>query len=53
MDVLDTIFSENPNYSYYQGYHDIISIFILVLGVEDGFIAGTFAAKNFFKDYLN
>lgn len=34
MDVLDTIFSQHPNYSYYQGYHDVASILILVLGVE-------------------
>lgn len=34
MDVLDSIFSQCPNYSYYQGYHDVVSILILVLGVE-------------------
>ncbi|CAD8164995.1 unnamed protein product [Paramecium octaurelia] len=52
MDVLDTIFSQHPNYSYYQGYHDVASILILVLGVEQGYIAATYAAQNFFKDYL-
>ncbi|CAD8067475.1 unnamed protein product [Paramecium sonneborni] len=53
MEVLDTIFSQHPNYSYYQGYHDVVSILILVLGVEQGYIAATYAAQNFFKDYLD
>ncbi|CAD8155133.1 unnamed protein product [Paramecium pentaurelia] len=53
MDVLDSIFSQCPNFSYYQGYHDVVSILILVLGVEQGYIASIYAAQNFFKDYLD
>ncbi|CAK93304.1 unnamed protein product (macronuclear) [Paramecium tetraurelia] len=53
MDVLDTIFSHYPNYSYYQGYHDVVSVLILVLGVEQGYRASVYAAQHFFKDYLD
>ncbi|KAM3138736.1 hypothetical protein pb186bvf_009115 [Paramecium bursaria] len=52
MDILNTVFAQCPHYCYYQGYHDIVSIFILVLGYQDGYKASILAAQYFFRDYL-
>lgn len=52
MDILDSIFWQERDYKYYQGYHDIVTIFLLMLGTEMGYHASKKAADLYFRDYL-
>eukprot|EP01016_Furgasonia_blochmanni_P023740 TRINITY_DN2559_c0_g1_i26.p1 TRINITY_DN2559_c0_g1~~TRINITY_DN2559_c0_g1_i26.p1 ORF type:complete len:301 (+),score=55.80 TRINITY_DN2559_c0_g1_i26:476-1378(+) len=51
-DILKTVFSLNPELNYYQGYHDITSILLVLFGRNLGFFMSEHIAKKFFRDYL-
>lgn len=43
---------KNSNLSYYQGFHDFVSVFLLTLGENMGFYCVEAASKHFIKDYM-
>ena len=53
-DVMMAILCRNPHLYYYQGYHDLISVFLLVL--EDDhltFAVAEVVSRNYVADYMN
>lgn len=52
MRILNKIFGPGVPFHYYQGYHDVCTIFLLVLDERSGYLAASHAAKYFFRDYL-
>ncbi len=37
---------------YYQGFHDVVSVFLLTLGENLGFYCAEAATRFFIRDYL-
>lgn len=50
--VLHAVFSRNPDLHYYQGFHEITSVLIRVLGVRLGFLAAERLALLFLRDAM-
>ena len=50
--LMHAILNQNPSLSYYQGYHDFISVFMLTLGENLGFHCGQIASKFLIKDFM-
>jgi len=50
--ILKAYFSLNPHHHYYQGFHDVCSIFIYVFGQHAAFIFADATAQLFFRDFL-
>lgn len=46
--ILNQIFSKHPEMDYYQGYHDVCSIFLIIFGFDAGKLAEQ-AALSFFR----
>eukprot|EP00825_Cyclidium_porcatum_P014520 TRINITY_DN17815_c0_g2_i1.p1 TRINITY_DN17815_c0_g2~~TRINITY_DN17815_c0_g2_i1.p1 ORF type:complete len:291 (-),score=37.75 TRINITY_DN17815_c0_g2_i1:192-1064(-) len=50
--ILEGISQNNEQFSYYQGYHDIASIVMLIFGLNKGYHISNQLAHTFFKDPL-
>jgi len=51
-DLLQTFFTLYPNYSYYQGFHDVGTILLYTLGKDGAFRAMQRLAYFYFRDAL-
>ncbi|OZJ06857.1 hypothetical protein BZG36_00144 [Bifiguratus adelaidae] len=52
-DIIVEILWRNPKLNYYQGFHDICTIFLLVLGKEDATPAAETVALFFIRDAMH
>eukprot|EP01029_Cantina_marsupialis_P026536 TRINITY_DN7163_c0_g1_i1.p1 TRINITY_DN7163_c0_g1~~TRINITY_DN7163_c0_g1_i1.p1 ORF type:complete len:455 (+),score=92.48 TRINITY_DN7163_c0_g1_i1:150-1514(+) len=50
--ILNTVVNDYENHSYYQGYHAVCTIFLLVCGETVGSHLGKILARNHFKPYM-
>lgn len=50
--VVNGVFKHNPDLYYFQGFHDICSVFYLVGGQDFAFHLSSKCALNFIRDYM-
>jgi hypothetical protein len=50
--VINAILYRNPCLYYYQGYHDVMTVFIRVLGESCAFLLGEKSSILYFRDYM-
>ncbi|MES1919179.1 hypothetical protein MHBO_001042 [Bonamia ostreae] len=50
--VLQTIFEENKDISYTQGFHELVSIFFHVAGMEASYRISLVVIERYYKDFL-
>ena len=50
--TMNALFQANKEWSYYQGFNDICSVFLYVLSEDMGYYASTSISHYFVRDYL-
>ena len=50
--IIDAVFYYNSDLMYIQGFHDICIVFLLVGGLEMGFLMAEAFARRYLRDYL-
>lgn len=50
--IMNALFQVNQEWSYYQGFNDICSVFLYVLTEDVGYYASTSIAHYFVRDFL-
>lgn len=52
-EIIHAILSRNPFLHYYQGFHDVCLVFLLVLGEDLGFVASERVAVYYLRDAMS
>jgi len=50
--IMCAILVKHPNLYYFQGYHDLVSVFLLTLGESLGFYCAEAVSLFYIKDYM-
>ena len=50
--IITAVLNQNPDLFYYQGYHDVVSVFLLTLGENLGYHCANIASKYLIKDFM-
>ena len=50
--VINAVLGRNPLLHYYQGFHDICSVLVLVLGERNAFLAAERLALFYLRDFM-